>query len=354
MAALKERLASLRRRFPFVDHVLRMNELYTRIEGNQLAGAVTYFGFLSFFPILAIAFSVVGFVSQAYPQADDWLVTAIEQLFPGIVSSTGEPGTISLQDIESAKVAAGVIGFAVLLYSGLGWLSSLRAACQDAFEMPRSRKPNFVLGKATDLLTLAVIGVVMILSVGISGAVRGLADTILSWVQLDDTRIGPVLLWTLGVALGLAAGTLLFWVIFWLLANPDLPTRPLWQGALFAAIAFELLQIIVVSVIGGVGGTAFAPLAISITLVVWINYCSRLVLYGATWAMTSWHTVAGRARRSAASEASVVIAELAPANARIPVGRQAAAVSSRFDLGSAIVGAAAAAVAAIVLNRSDP
>jgi membrane protein len=354
MASPKERLATMRRRFPFIDHVLRMNELYTKVEGNQLAGAVTYFGFLSFFPILAIAFSVVGFVSQAYPQANDWLVTAIEQLFPGIVSSTGEPGTISLQDIESAKVAAGIIGFAVLLYSGLGWLSSLRAALQDAFEMPRSQKPNFLLGKATDLITLAVIGVVMILSVGISGAVSGLADTILSWVQLDDTSIGPVLLWTIGVALGLTASTLLFWVIFRLLANPDLPSRPLWQGALFGAIAFELLQIIVVSVIGGVGGTAFAPLAISITLVVWINYCSRLVLYGATWAMTSWHTVAARARASTASEASVAAADLAPVNARIPVGAQAVEARGRFDLGSAIVGAAAAAVAAIVLNRSEP
>ena len=41
MSAAKERLARLRRRFPFVDHVLKTQEHYTKVEGNQLAGAVT-------------------------------------------------------------------------------------------------------------------------------------------------------------------------------------------------------------------------------------------------------------------------------------------------------------------------
>ena len=187
MPAAKERLARLRRRFPFLDHALSTQEHYTKVKGNQLAGAVTYFGFLSFFPILALAFSVVGYISVAFPDARDSLITAIEELFPGIVSSSGEAGTISLKDIESAKVTAGIIGFLVLLYSGLGWLSGLRVALEDAFEVPRSRKPNFIIGKATDLATLAVIGTVMIMSVGISGTVTGLADSILGAIGLDGS-----------------------------------------------------------------------------------------------------------------------------------------------------------------------
>jgi membrane protein len=353
MPAVKERLARLRRRFPFLDHVLSTQEHYTKVKGSQLAGAVTYFGFLSFFPILALAFSVVGYISVAFPDARDSLVTAIEELFPGIVSSSGGAGTISLKDIESAKVTAGIIGFLVLLYSGLGWLSGLRVALEDAFEEPRSRKASFVIGKATDLATLAVIGTVMIMSVGISGTVTGLADSILGSIGLDDVWIGTPLLWALGVLLGLAFSTLLFWVMYKLLANPDLPARPLIQGAVFAAIAFELLKWLVVNVIGTVGGSAFAPLAISVTLVVWINYCSRLVVYGASWAMTSHMSHDALARRAVASEAAVVLADLAPVNARIPVSAPQPVVSGRFDLGSALVGAAAGAVAAFVINRTE-
>ena len=353
MAAVKQRLAALRRRFPFLDHVLLMHEHYGKVQGNQLAGAVTYFGFLSFFPILALAFSVVGFIAVAYPDARDSLVTAIEQLFPGIISSNGEPGTISVSDIESAKTAAGIIGFVTLLYAGLGWLSGLRTALEDVFGVPRSSQPNFVMGKLTDLMVLAVIGTVMILSVGISGTVTGLADKILSAIGLSDVWIGSPLLWTLGFLLGLAASTLLFWVMFRLLANPDLPSRPLWQGAFFGAIAFELLKLLVVNVIGVLGGSPFAPLALAITLIVWINYCSRLVIYGASFAMTSGLSSAAlAARRSTASEAAVVEADLAPVNARIAV-RETGESTGRFDAGSAIVGAAAGAVAAIVLSRRE-
>ena len=39
------------------------------MKGSQQAGAVTYFAFLSFFPILALAFFVVGCISQVYPDA---------------------------------------------------------------------------------------------------------------------------------------------------------------------------------------------------------------------------------------------------------------------------------------------
>ncbi len=194
----KERFAKLRRRYPFLDHLLRMNAHYSKVEGSQFAGAVTYFGFLSFFPILALAFAVVGYVSVAYPDARDSLRTAIEQVFPGIVSSSGKSGTISLNDIENAKAAAGIIGFLGVLYSGLGWLSGLRNALEDAFQVPRARQPSFLIGKATDLVTLAAIGAVMIVSVGISGVVKGLADTILSAVSLDDVAIGTPLIWAVG------------------------------------------------------------------------------------------------------------------------------------------------------------
>jgi membrane protein len=350
-ADAEERLARLRRRYPFLDHLIAMREHYTKVEGNVLAGAVTYFGFLSFFLILALAFAVIGYVSVAYPEARDWLRTAIEQLLPGIVSSSGEPGTISLDDIEDARAAAGIIGFLGVLYSGLGWVSCLRTALQDTFQVPRSRKPNFLLGKLTDLVVLAVLGVVMIVSVGISGVVKGLAGDIVDLVGLDDLAIGSPIVWSVGILLGLAASTVLFYVMYALLASPGLPPRPLWQGALVGAVAFELLKLIVVYVLGGVGGSAFAPLAIAITLVVWINYCSRVVLYSASWGMTSRHSAEAITRRTTASEAAVAAAELSPAAPRVPVSETVPAPAGRFDAGSAVLGAVAGALAAIVLGR---
>ncbi len=60
---------------------------YGEVNGSAQAGAVTYYGFLSFFPILALAFFVVGYVARVYPAAQDNLVAAIQQVLPGIVGN---------------------------------------------------------------------------------------------------------------------------------------------------------------------------------------------------------------------------------------------------------------------------
>ncbi|MBA3308763.1 MAG: YihY/virulence factor BrkB family protein, partial [Nocardioidaceae bacterium] len=269
--SLKAKVSDARERWPALDHTIGMVQYYGEIQGSVLAGAVTFFGFLSFFPILALAFAVIGYVSIAYPDARDALVTAIEQIFPGIVSPTAEPGKISLAEIESSRAAAGIIGFVGVLYSGLGWLSGLRAALQVAFGIGQEEKRNFFAGKAIDLVVLALIGAVLIVSVGISGVVQGVADRLIDWIGLEGTWVGTPLVWTVGIVLGVAASTLLFFVMFKLLPSPDLPSKPLWQGAFLGAVGFEALKLVVVFILGGVGGSAFAPLAIAITLVVWIN-----------------------------------------------------------------------------------
>jgi membrane protein len=286
-------------------HLVGLVQHYGKVQGNVLAGAVTYFGFLSFFPILAIAFSVVGYVSIAFPNAQDSLVEAIQQVFPGIVTVDGANNTISLTQIENAKVTAGVIGFLVLLYAGLGWLSGLRAALTQSFELPQAERRNFVVGKAIDLAMLAMLGVVMIAAVGLAGAATGFTDQILEWLGWDDTWFGPIVVQAVGILLALAASMLLFFLMYHVLGKSDLPPRAVWQGALLGAVGFEVLKFIVVNVIGGLGGSAFAPLAIAVTLMLWINYFSRLVFAGASWAMTSPLSadVLEARRRTAAAEA---------------------------------------------------
>jgi membrane protein len=141
-----------------------------------------------------------------------------------------------------------------------------------------------------------------------------------------------------------------------LLGRPTLPVKPLLQGAFLGAFGFELLKLIVVNVLGGVGGSAFAPLAIAITLIVWINYFSRLVLYGASWAMTSSLAGATTTSRVDLSEAAVAVADRADARARLPVlpglATAETAQRGRFDAGSALFGAIAGAVVAAVWGRS--
>jgi membrane protein len=289
---MKERLAAtiarLRERHPWLDHVLTMLAHYGTVNGSGQAGAVTFFGFLSFFPILAIAFFVVGLLAGVYPEVRDQMVRAVDEVLPGVIGSG--KGQIPLSSIEDASGAVGVIGLVGLLYSGLGWLSGMRQALEVMFAVPRQEQPSFVLGKLRDLLTLALIGVTLLVSVALSGAVTGFTGTILDAVGIDPDAALPALVLNLvGHALAIAASTVLIFSMFTLLVTEShVPRRALVGGALLGAVGFEVLKLAANLLLAQTKGQpAFQAFGVALILLVWINYFSRLVMYSAAWAYTS-------------------------------------------------------------------
>ena len=309
---LKRRLASARRRSRLLDHLIATFEHYSKVQGNVLAGAVTYFGFLSFFPIVAIAFAVVGLITGAYPDALDAVTDALSEVFPAIIG-TGN-GQIDPASFQDAAATAGLLGLVALLYTGLGWLSTLRQALQDVFEVPPSKTHNFVVGKVVDLLMLILIGFVLLISVAVSSATRGFVGDIQDWLNIGDVPAITSLLNSVGTLVGLVASVVLFYVSFRLLGRPTVRQDALWRGALLA-IAFEILKQIAVLLIALTkNNPAFAVFGTALILLIWINYFSRLVLIGASWAATSGP---GRIPMSAAGGAPYALA--APAAAPIAV-----------------------------------
>lgn len=306
----KRRLAAARQRSRLLDHLIATFEHYSKVEGTVLAGAVTFFGFLSFFPVLAIAFAVVGWITGAYPDAEESVTSALRSVFPGMIGE-GD-GKIDPASFENAAAAAGAIGLGTLLYTGLGWLSGLRQALQDVFEVPRSKAHNFFVGKAVDLVMLGVIGLVLIVSVALSSTSRGFVDEIIEALALDDVFGMKALLGGVGTLLGLAASMLMFYASFRLLAKPAVSSRALWSGSLLAAVGFEVLKQLAATLIGLTkDNPAFAVFGTALILVVWINYFSRLLLIGASWAAT-----ADRGAEPATSPATAAIgATMAAASA---------------------------------------
>jgi membrane protein len=294
VATLKRRVARARERWPLLDHLVRAVEHYGGVNGSALAAAVTYFAFLSFFPILALAFAVIGFVSGAYPNADEDLVSAIDQVLPSIVG--GKDG-LKLSTFQDNAPGIFSVGLLVALYSGLGWLSGMRTALVAVFEEPEKERPGFVWGKLRDIIALVTLGTVLLLSVAVSGVATKLATPILDLLHLGE-GVTPVV-WALGLALGLVANTVLFFAFFRVLAAPNVPTRSLWSGALLGAVAFELLKQLSTFLLAGTKDQPAAQaFGIALILVVWMNYFSRVVVLAAAWAHTSPAAREQRAREA--------------------------------------------------------
>lgn len=356
MASLKERVAAwvtrVRKRRPLVDHTVRMQQHFGTVGAAQQAGAVTYFGFLSFFPILALAFFVVGWVAEVYPQAQRDLVEAIDTLLPNLVGA-GE-GQVSITAIQEAAGAIVLFGLLGALYAGLGWITALRDALEVVFELPRPDQPGFVAGKLRDLVSLVVIGVVLIASVAVAGFVTGFTDQVLDWLELDAAKGWVVTV--LARLFGFAANVLLFFTLFKLLAHPHAPNRSLLSGALLGALAFEALKALSFLLLASTKNQpAFQAFGIALILLVWINYFSRVILYAASWAHTSRRAREIRAQeafeRAQMQELTRVDLHEAPT-----FGSPAAAPSHRRTAKAFAIGGAVALTVAAALRpkKEDP
>jgi len=347
LSGVKARIHEVREHRPFIDHVVRMVEHYGNVNGSALAAAVTYFAFLSFFPILALAFAIFGQVTKVYKNAQDTLLDAANSVLPNLIG--GEDG-ISLETLQGAAPGIFSVGLLLALYSGLGWLSGMRQALIAVFEEPERDRPGFVAGKIRDVLALLSLGSVLVFSVAVSGVATKVLTPILDLLHLGP--VGAVLLVVLAIAVGMAANTVLFFAFFRLLAEPDVPTRSLWSGALLGAIAFEVLkQVSTLLLKSTANSDAFQAFGIALILLVWINYFSRVVVYAAAWAHTSPAARAAREARTVAEQTvegpRIDLAAAASTGTVVPLAAPASSPKAAFAAGAA----AMLGVVAVVRRR---
>lgn len=283
----KSSFARLRRRRRWIDVLVRSYAHFLAVSASQVSGAITYFAFLSLFPLIAIAFSVVGFIVTAVPSAPDLVNKAINEVLPGLV---GGANGINAESIASARTGVGIIGSLTLLYSSLGIASSMRTALDQVFVVPKKVRASFVAGKVSDLLVMLVSGLILVVSVAAStavttGAVKGWLARLIGGA--DSGWLTPVLA-IVGILIGLAATTLMLYLIYRVLPSHHIRRRDLTIGAFVAAIGIEVIKVLATLIISNItGNTLYGTFGVIVALLIWLNYFARLMLLGAAVAVTS-------------------------------------------------------------------
>jgi membrane protein len=281
---LRERFRRLRDRFPVLDHGVRAVDRNGAVLGGQLAAAITYFGFLSFFPLLALGFSLVGYISNIYPSAQGDVTRAVQSAFPSLIGSG--KGQINVQDIIDARRGTGAFALLGLLYAGMGWLDALRDALRRVFATA-DVAVSFLKKKATDVVVLALLGTSLIGSLGVTSMATAATTFVLDHVGLNKTTAAIVFLKVLSVAFAILADTLLFAIVLSRLSGAKLTWHQVRSGALLAAIGFEVLKLIGTFLIGRTtSNPVYATFGVVVGLLVWMNFVAKLTVFAAAWTAT--------------------------------------------------------------------
>ncbi|HST55527.1 MAG TPA: YihY/virulence factor BrkB family protein [Solirubrobacteraceae bacterium] len=215
-----DRYQQRRRRLSFLAAVVKK---FGDDQAGQLAALIAYYGFFSLFPLLLVFVTVLGFVLEGNPSAQQDILNSTLSQFP-IIGDQLQRNVHSLKG-SGLALAIGLVGS---LLAGLGITSAAQNAFNQVWHVPHKHRPNFLTSRLRGLGLLIVLGGLLIVSTVAAG-----------YVTAQTTGLVAVLG---GVLLALVVNLLLFFTAFRLLTAEDVSTRELIPGVIVAAVLWQVLQ----------------------------------------------------------------------------------------------------------------
>jgi YihY family inner membrane protein len=199
-------------------------------QGNVLAALITYYAFLSLFPLLLLLVTVLGYALHGNEHLQLQVLNSALSQFPVI----GDQLRTNIDPLHG-KVLGLVVGILGSLYGGLGVAQACQNAMNKVWAVPRHARPSVIKARGISLLLLLLLG---------AGV---LATTILSGLSTSASAYGSHLgvgARVLTTVLSVAVNAVLFVVAFQLMTAEHVSVRQVRSGALAAAVCWQLLQVV--------------------------------------------------------------------------------------------------------------
>jgi membrane protein len=224
------RFDAYQRRHRWLGVPIAVSYKFVDDQGGYLAALITYYGFLSLFPLLLIFSTVLGFLLPSNPALQQQLLDSALGQFPIIGDQLG----------SNARPLRGsgwglAIGVLVAIYGGLGVAVAIQNAFNQVWGVPIARRPDPLRARVRSFLLLGLFGLGVLLT------------TALAALATAGERFGA------GVRVGavvaaVAVNGALFVLAFRALTARRVGLREVVPGAVLAAVLWQVLQAV---------GTAF-------------------------------------------------------------------------------------------------
>jgi membrane protein len=160
--AVTERMDRFQRKHPWVGFPLAVIYKYFDDFGSYLAALLTYYGFVSLFPLLLLLSTILGFVLSGDPRLQHEVLTSALQQFPVIGGDLARP-----KRLGGGPVGL-VVGIAGSLYGGLGVAQAFQYASNTVWGVPRNNRPNPFKARGRSGILLASAGLAVLSTTALS------------------------------------------------------------------------------------------------------------------------------------------------------------------------------------------
>ncbi len=259
-----EKIDNFQQRHAFLAIPLAVIKKFGNDKAGNLASLIAYNGFFAIFPLLLLFTTILGFVLQGDQSAQRSIVNSALGQFP-IISTQVKAHSLTGSGVA---LAVGIVGS---LLGGLGVTLQGQNAFNKVYAVPERERPNFLHSRLRGLAILVVLGLLQVVSTGVSGAVTGGAS------KSVFATVG-------GIVVSLLLNGVLFFATFRLLTDDSVPTRELWPGVACASILWLIIQSVGGAYIGHVvknDSNTYGTFATVIGLLVWLHLGAQAVIYSA-------------------------------------------------------------------------
>jgi YihY family inner membrane protein len=216
-------LDGFQQRRPRLSFIAAVVKKFSDDQAGQLAALIAYYGFFSLFPLLLVFVTILGFVLEGNPSAQESVLHSTLSQFP-IIGNQLQSNVHSLKG-NGIALAIGLVGS---LLAGLGITGATQNAFNQVWYIPRKRRPNFLTWRLRGLALLIVLGVLSILSTAVAGFVTAQTAGAVEVVG--------------GILVALGVNLVLFFTAFRVLTSDEVATRDLIPGVIIAALLWQILQ----------------------------------------------------------------------------------------------------------------
>ncbi|HTN78242.1 MAG TPA: YihY/virulence factor BrkB family protein [Acidimicrobiales bacterium] len=235
---------------------------YRDDRGQQYAALLSYYGFISIFPLLLLFVSIITLLLHDDPTLRDRIVTSLVGRLPVI-------GTQIQNNVDSLQVHGLLllVGFATLLWAGLKVVRNAQNAFNEQWGVPYVQRQGVVRQSIRGLAALAVIG----------AAIVG-ATAVTSLAAFGDL---PGLTRVTGALVAIVLNIVFLGASFEILTEAPLGLRVIAPGALLGGVALWLLQLVGGTYVERVIADAsdiYGAFATVFGLLIWLALMARVAL----------------------------------------------------------------------------
>jgi membrane protein len=215
-----DRFQQRRRRLSFIVAVIKK---FADDQAGQLAALISYYAFVSLFPLLLVFVTVLGFILQSDPAERERILNGALGQIPLIRDQ------LKLHSLKGSPTAL-AIGIVGSLLAGMGITNATQTAFNRIWHVPFKHRPNFIFARLRGLGMLAILGTMAIVPTLAAG-----------YVGASSHGVLPVIA---GTVVALAFNLATFLLAFKLLTAAELSWSELLPGAITAALFWQLLQLL--------------------------------------------------------------------------------------------------------------